>query len=280
MNSHLAPSTAAPSNLALSFFALEPERRRAISLFYAFCRNVDDLADAPDTSPEARKRGLDLWKACLSGPQPEEPPLAEALRGVLKTYCIPQEQLLEVIAGCEMDLHPARYRTWEELSTYCHRVASVVGLVSIEIFGYKDLGCREYALRLGLALQLTNILRDVGEDYSTGGRIYLPTDELARFGCTEADIATGTRSAGFLALMHFQADRAAALFQKAREALPQNDRRAMVAAEIMRRIYETLLSKMRRDQFHVFSRRYRLSSLQKAACIGHVYLSHLFAPKS
>jgi phytoene synthase len=276
-----APSGSnATSNLALTFFSLPQKQREAISTFYSFCREVDDIADSSLISAQERATALADWRSALTAPSENEPSLAPQIRDLLANYRIPHQLLLEIIEGCEMDLVPARYATWNDLAQYCHRVASVVGLVSIEIFGYSHPGCKEYALQLGLALQLTNILRDVGEDYANGKRVYLPTEELQQFGCTESDIADRRHTPAFVALMRFQAERADALFEKARTALPRCDRRSMVAAEMMRRIYQALLSKIRRHQFQVLDRRLRLNRLQKACCIARTFLAHAIDPSS
>lgn len=257
---------ASKSNLALAFVALPKERRGDISTFYAFCRIVDDIADEPG-DPVVKQAGLDSWKRAVAEKFEGEPALAEAVRSVIAKYSLPVAHFREVIAGVEMDLQGAAYATWEDLRLYCHRVASVVGLISIEIFGCKDARSREYAEHLGLALQLTNIIRDVGQDLANEGRIYLPAEDLARFGITAEDLAAKRRDERFLALMDFEAARAREFFEKARRALPPPDRRALVAAEIMAAIYSRLLDKMQRDRFHVFDRRYALPKWQKIAVI-------------
>jgi phytoene synthase len=185
------------------------------------------------------------------------------------------EMLDEIVDGVEMDLSISRYATWEELRLYCYRVASAVGLVSIEIFGYRNPQCRDYAIELGLALQTTNIIRDVGKDLRVG-RVYLPQDELARFGYSEADLAAHTHDERFVALMQFQAARSHALFDKAAALLPANDRRSMVAAEIMASIYRALLRRIEADRFQVFTKEYRLTRLQK---LGHVAAHVLRLPQ-
>jgi 15-cis-phytoene synthase len=251
---------ASRSNLALAFVALPKERRRDISIFYAFCRVVDDIADGCD-SRAAKVEALDRWRDALVAPVSGESSLAAPVREVISKYRIPAEYFREIIAGVSMDLDGARYATWEDLRVYCHRVASVVGLVSIRIFGTMDPRAEEYALNLGLALQLTNILRDVGQDYANEKRIYLPADEMARFGVTVEDIAGGRRTEGFLALMDFEAERAEELYRSA--VLPEADRKALGASEIMRAVYHRLLRKMQRDRWKVFDRRYRLSKPMK-----------------
>ena len=260
------------SNLALSFVALPRDRRRDISIFYAFCRLVDDIADEPGPTLEQRRAALDLWRESLEGRAQGEAGLAAAVRTLISKYSLPTAHFREIIAGVEMDLSPAGFDTWDDLRVYCHRVASVVGLVSIEVFGYRDPRCREYAIDLGLALQLTNILRDVGQDYANGGRIYLPREDLARFGYAAEKLAVGCRDDAFLELMDFEANRAGNFYRSAHAALPATERHNMRAAEIMRSIYERLLRKMQRDGFQIFNKRYRLNRLEKAFCVGGVLL--------
>ena len=221
---------ASKSNLALAFVALPRERRADISVFYAFCRVVDDIADEPG-DPVFKQAGLDAWKRAVAEKFDGEPALAAAVHALIAKYSLPVAHFHEIIAGVEMDLHGAAYATWEDLRLYCHRVASVVGLVSIEIFGCRDPRAREYAEQLGLALQLTNILRDVGQDLANEGRIYLPAEDLARFGVTPADLAAQRRDERFLALMDFEATRARDFFGKARQSVPVGDRRALRSEE-------------------------------------------------
>jgi phytoene synthase len=255
------------SNLALAFIALPRRRRKDISIFYSFCRVVDDLADEPGLHFAERLRELDRWKRSLSGPVEGEPPLAEQVRDLIARYSIPIEHLVEIIFGCEMDVRGTNYETWEELQLYCHRVASVVGLVSIEIFCYTDPKTKEYAATLGLALQLTNIIRDVGIDYATNGRIYLPRADMDHFGYDIGSLALRQEDEAFRALMEFEGQRARELFDAARASLPEVDRRSMVAAEIMRCVYSSLLRKMTRTGFHVLTRRYRLGRWEKMRCV-------------
>jgi phytoene synthase len=263
-----AITRASKSNLALAFVSLPRERRDDITVFYAWCRVIDDIADDPGASAEARQAGLDLWKQALAWAVPGDPPLAAPVRALIAKYQLPVAHFLDIIAGVEMDLAGASYATWEDLRLYCHRVASVVGLVSIEIFGCRDAGAKTYALELGLALQLTNILRDVGQDFSNGGRIYLPREDLARFGYTPEHLAASRHNEAFLALMRFEARRARELYARAVAALPPVDRKALAAAEIMRTVYYRLLDRMERDGFHVFGRRYSLSRLEKLLIVA------------
>jgi phytoene synthase len=272
-----AITRASKSNLALAFISLPRERRDDITVFYAWCRVIDDIADDPGQPVGERRAALDLWKQALSQPMVDESALAPPVRALVAKYRLNVAHFLEIIAGVEMDLDGASYATWDDLRLYCYRVASVVGLVSIEIFGYRDPASREYAVQLGLALQLTNILRDVGQDFANGGRIYLPREDLTRFGYTTEDLASGRRNDVFLALMRFETERALGFYAAAKAALPAVDRRAMTAAEIMRAIYGRLLDRMRRDGFHVFTQRYSLSRLQKIALIVGTILRTKFS---
>jgi 15-cis-phytoene synthase len=255
-----AITRASRSNLALAFLALPRERRRDITTFYAFCRVVDDIADGTDERT-VKAAALSRWRDSLVTPAGGEGPIASEVREIIAKYSLPVEHFSEIIAGVEMDLDGANYATWDALRLYCHRVASVVGLVSIEIFGARNPASRDYALNLGLALQLTNILRDVGQDFANGGRVYLPLEDMARFGVSREHLAAGRRSDEFVALMDFEAERAATFYRAA--SVPLADRRALVAAEIMRAIYSELLSRMRADGFHVFDRRYSLGRARK-----------------
>ena len=262
-----AITRASKSNLALAFVSLPRERRDDITVFYAWCRVIDDIADDPGQTVAHRRAALDTWKQALSQPAAGESALAVPVRALIAKYRLGLENFLEIIAGVEMDLDGVTYATWDDLRLYCYRVASAVGLVSIEIFGYRDAGCKTYAVELGLALQLTNILRDVGQDFANGGRIYLPREDLARFGYTAEDLAAGRVNEAFLALMRFEAERAVGFYRSAEAALPPADRRTMIAAEIMRAVYRRLLDRMQRDGFRVFTQRYSLSKLEKVALI-------------
>ncbi len=246
------------SNLALAFVSLGKEQRRDITIFYAFCRLIDDIADDPGIPPAERASRLTTWRRALQEPVPDEAPLAGEVRGLLARYPITPAMMEEIIDGVEMDLTIARYQTSADLRAYCYRVASAVGLVSIEIFGYRNRACREYAVELGLALQLTNILRDVAKDLANG-RIYLPREEMARFGYSEADLEAKVYDERFVRLMQAEADRAEHHFRKAAAVLPREDRKSMIGAEIMGSIYHALLRQMKRDGFRVFERSYGLS---------------------
>jgi phytoene synthase len=252
------------SNLALAFVALGREQRADITTFYAFCRVIDDIADSTELTGPQKAAGLTAWRHWLRAPTNDESPLASEVRALIAKYRLAPEMLEEIIAGVQMDLSISRYPTFEELRVYCYRVASAVGLVSIEIFGYRNPQCRDYAIELGLALQTTNIIRDVGKDLATD-RIYLPQDELERFNYPEADLRAHVYDARFVALMNFQAQRSHAFYERAAALLPREDRRSMVSAEIMSAVYRDLLRRIERDQFRVFEKQYRLNRLQKAA---------------
>ncbi len=256
-----AITSASGSNLALALRVLPQARRADMRLFYAFCRLVDDLADEPGLPLELRRAGLQGWKQALGeGAFPGEPPLAEAMRGLMQRHQVPLEWALEIIRGCEMDLEGTRYATWAELRQYCYRVASAVGLVSARVFG--GVGCERFAEDLGMALQLTNILRDMSEDYVVSGRVYIPREELERFEIEEGSWVS-RRPHRWDEFVEFQLERARGFYAAARAALPASERRVMAAAEIMREIYGALLEEMSSDGMRVWERVYRLSRLKK-----------------
>jgi 15-cis-phytoene synthase len=254
------------SNLALAFFSLDRERREDITTFYAFCRLIDDISDEQQLSVTEKAAALQQWRDSLRAPSAGEPHIAPEIRALMAKYKIAPEMLEEIIAGVEMDLTITRYANWQELQLYCYRVASAVGLVSIEIFGYQNAQCRDYAIDLGLALQTTNITRDVAKDFRIG-RIYLPQDELAQFGYSEADLQAQRHDRSFVELMNFQAERSRSFYKSAAAKLPPEDRRSMAPAETMSSIYSALLDQMQQDGFRVFEKEYRLSKLRK---LGYV----------
>jgi 15-cis-phytoene synthase len=258
------------SNLALAFVMLPKARRDAMSVLYAFCREVDDVADEEQVATEKRREQLSTWREdvrrATDGGAPQFAVNRE-LQPVARQFHLPFSLFDELIQGCEMDLEKKRYENYEELELYCYRVASVVGLLSIEIFGYRNPKSRDYAIYLGKALQLTNILRDVRTD-AERGRIYLPQSELARFKVTEREILNFEYSDRFRALSESVAARAKHFYQLARETLPAEDRRSMVAANLMGEVYWRLLRKLERQQFNVFGPKpTRLSKAQKILLI-------------
>jgi len=267
------------SNLALAFVSLGRERKRDITVFYAFCRVVDDIADSAELSVTEKRVRLANWRQMLRTSAPGEPLLARDVRQLMDKYSLLPEMLEEIIAGVEMDLRILRYETFKELRVYCYRVASAVGLVSIEIFGYRNPRCREYAINLGLALQMTNIIRDVWKDFQAG-RIYLPQADLMRFHYSEAELAKQLSNEHFLQLMEFEASRAREFFSQAAAELPTEDRRAMAPAEIMASIYRALLRRIELDKFRVFEKEYRLSKPEKAGRItAQLFKSFLNWPR-
>jgi len=263
----------AKSNLAFALNILPKERRDDMVIFYAFCRTMDDLADSTLLSPEERVAGLEAWKTGLVSGFSSPDAFQQEVLSLRDRHQIPNAQLTEIIDGCQMDLHPQRFNDWEDLSRYTWKVACAVGLVSIRLFGCRDPGSEAYAVALGHALQITNILRDVGEDLLNGGRIYLPLQDMARFQYTEQDLMDRVYDTRFIALMNAQADRAEAYFREAEECLPAEDRGALIPARIMGEIYRALLGKMRDGKFRVFDQRYRISKARKLAILS----KHLIA---
>ena len=253
----------AKSNLAFALHILPKERRDDAVIFYAYCRVIDDLADDLEVPEEERERALGEWKHGLEHGFDNPDALQQDVLALRERLGIPTQLLVAVIDGCRMDLRPQRFGTWEDLSKYTWKVACAVGLVSIRIFGATDPATEKYAVALGHALQITNILRAVGEDLDNGVRIYLPLADFARFQYSERDLIGKVYDGRFVAMMAYQADRAEAYFKEAEDLLPEADRSSLVAAEVMREIYHTLLKKMRKDGFRVFDRRYRLSKARK-----------------
>ncbi|MDB6108624.1 MAG: Squalene synthase HpnD [Pedosphaera sp.] len=242
------------SNLALAFVLLPKAKRDGMSALYAFCREVDDVADEESVPVAKRREQLAGWRADIRRACTAEPPqfpVNRELQPFIQQHRLPFDLFDELLKGVEMDLDIKRYANYEELEKYCYRVASVVGLLSIEIFGYRDPACREYAIHLGKALQLTNILRDVRSD-AERGRIYLPLSELERFQVSPEEILRFEYSERFHALAESVAQRARHFYQQARVTLPGVDRRSMVAAELMGSVYWKLLRKLERQQFDVF----------------------------
>ena len=253
----------AGSSFYYSFLFLPEARRRAITALYAFCREVDDVVDDCADSGVARAT-LDWWRAEVSRIYDGSPqhPVGRALQPVVHDYGIAAEYLHEIIDGMQMDLDYDGYPTFAELSLYCHRVAGVVGLLSAEIFGYEDRHTPRYAEALGIAFQLTNILRDVRED-ARRGRIYLPRDEMQRFGVSPADLDRPLTTAAARALFAAQAERARDWYRRAHTALPEQDRYAQRGGLIMSAIYEALLDEIEADGFRVLERRIHLTPLRK-----------------
>lgn len=257
----------AKSNLAFALSCLPKERKRDMVTFYAFCRVVDDLADDLDIPLEERTRGLAEWKKGIEQgfDQPDE--LQREVIEVIDRYSIDKQPFLDLIDGCSSDLEPQRFETWKDLERYTYQVASCVGVISIRIFGCTHPDSEKYAVSLGHALQLTNILRDVEEDLRNGGRVYLPLDDFARHDYSEQNLNQHVHDDRFVAMMNRHADRAEKFYQDAIDHLQPEDAKALKAAEAMRKIYHGLLQKMRADNFHVFTQRYSLSKAKKTAIL-------------
>src|SRR5512135_353873 len=251
------------SSFTSSFRFLPKEKRQAMTVLYAYCREVDDVVDECSDANVARTT-LNWWRgevAAVYGGKPTHP-VCLALVPVVRQFNMAQEHLLEIIDGMEMDLDLPRYADFKSLQLYCYRVASVVGLLSAEIFGYTDRQTLKYAHDLGIAFQLTNIIRDVGED-ARRNRIYLPMDEMQQFGVTAADILNGRETEGFRKLMAFQIERARHYYQQALDHLPAVDRKAQRAGLIMAAIYRAVLDEVVASGCHVLKERVSLTPTYK-----------------
>src|SRR5213594_2275630 len=249
------------SNFYYAFLALPRPRRDALYAVYAFCRTVDDIADLgteKGADPRTLREDLERWRREVArcyepGPGPDHP-IAQRLASAVKEFGIPREALEAIIDGVAMDVAGVRYETADDLYPYCYRVASAVGLAAIEIFGYTDRRARDYAVNLGIALQLTNIIRDVGAD-ARSGRVYVPQDDLRAFDVTVDDLRAARYTEPFMRLMAYQAARARRFYRLAWESFPAADARSLVAAEIMGRIYLALLEEIEARRFRVFDAR-------------------------
>jgi phytoene synthase len=260
------------TNFYYSFLVLSPDKRRAIVAVWDFCRAVDDAVDEAGAGEPARTQ-VARWKtelATVFDGRPPETSQGRMLAPLITRFNLPRSAFEALIEGVEMDLGSRRYETFDELYQYCIRVASAIGLICVEIFGYEDPQARQYATDLGVALQLTNILRDVPEDLSRG-RVYIPQDELRAHGCGEEDLARevreaggGVRSPNVKALLQHQAERARRYYTKAAAELPAVDMRRLAAAEIMGAIYRGILTRIERADYDVFSRVVRIPRPQRA----------------
>jgi phytoene synthase len=262
------------SNLALAFVLLPREKRQEMAALYAFCREVDDVADEENVPVEIRRAKLEAWrsdvrKACR-GERPQFTVNLE-LQAVIERRKLQFELFDELLKGVEMDLELRRYETLADLELYCYRVASVVGLLSIEIFGYKNPACRDYAIHLGKALQLTNILRDVRSD-GERNRLYIPLAECERFNVNPEDILGGRYTPNYERLAQHMAGLAKGFYAKATETLPSVDRRSMATAELMGSVYWKLLRKIESRRFNVFEPgETRLTKVQKLFLIFRMW---------
>ncbi len=262
------------SNFYYSFLLLPKPKRDAINIVYAWCRVADDIVDEEDTVQQKQKR-LRWWtrefEDALSGTSRYT--LVNKLANTVRKFNIPLNHFYDLIKGMEMDLEKTRYSTFEDLKLYCYRAASTVGLICTEIFGYKNDGAKEYAVNLGIALQLTNILRDVSAD-AKKGRIYLPAEDMARFGYSENELFTSAYNSRFQALMQYESARAKYYFRQAMIHLKEEDKPLFIAALIMQDIYLEILSEIEKTQYNVFSRRIRISTLKKILITISVWWKH------
>jgi 15-cis-phytoene synthase len=257
-------AAASGSSFYYSFLFLPAERRRAITAVYAYCREVDDAVDEV-SDPSVAEAKLQWWRGevtALFDRQPTHPVTRALLPFIDGPFGITRERLLSILEGMEMDLRQNRYLDFAALKRYAHLVAGVVGEISAAVFGYSDPRTLEFAGRLGLALQLINVIRDVGDD-ARRGRVYLPLDELQRFGVRAADLLAGRYVDGFVPLMRFQGERARATYREAIALLPPADRRAQRPGLIMGAIYATLLDEIEREDFQVLHQRVALTPLRK-----------------
>ncbi|NMG03409.1 presqualene diphosphate synthase HpnD [Azoarcus taiwanensis] len=260
------------SSFYYSFLFLPPDKRQAITALYAFCREVDDVVDECH-DPQLAQTTLGWWRDEVDRIYDGAPthPVGQALREVVPAYDLPREQLQEIIDGMEMDLDHVRYADFRGLQLYCYRAASVVGLLAARIFGFEDRQTLKYAHDLGIALQLTNIIRDVGED-ARRGRIYLPVEELQRFNVPAEELFEAKHSERFVELMRFQAQRAYGFYDQAMAQLPDVDRKNQRPGLVMAAIYRTLLDEIVRDDFMVLDRRTSLTPLRKVWIAGTTWM--------
>ncbi|MCL6097653.1 MAG: presqualene diphosphate synthase HpnD [Bacteroidetes bacterium] len=252
------------SSFYYAFSLLKQPKRDAMNTVYAFCRKTDDIIDEGSDTDDLKYEKLRRWRIELekSLRGTSEYPLLNKLSAIIKQFNIPLEPFFELIAGMEMDLQRKRYLNFEDLMQYCYLVASTVGLMCIEIFGYKNKSAKDYAVNLGLAMQLTNILRDVKKD-SERGRIYLPQKDLTNFDYTENDLMNHKYDPNFVSLMKYEAARAEEFFDKANQSLDLDDKPAMFPARAMQHIYHKLLTKIETENFDVFSKKIRVGNFDK-----------------
>jgi phytoene synthase len=252
------------SSFYYAFNLLPTEKRDAMNTVYAFCRHTDDIVDESGHSVDIKYENLRKWRIELEKALRGESdfPLLNKLAGIIKQFNIPLDPFFDLIKGVEMDLQHNRYVTLEDLIQYCYSVASTVGLMCIEIFGYKNKSAKEYAINLGLALQLTNILRDVKTD-AENGRIYLPQSDMARFSYTEADLISNRYNDNFVNMMEYESGIARDYFDKANRSLDFDDKPSMFAARAMQHIYFNLLKKLEAEKFNVFDKRINVSKPEK-----------------
>ena len=263
------------SSFYYAFNLLPANKRDAMTTLYAFCRETDDIVDENNFSDEVKYEALRKWRLELENSLVGNSslPLLNSLSKTIKQFKIPVEPFFELIKGMEMDIQQSRYTTFDDLTQYCYRVAATVGLMSIEIFGYKNISTRKFAINLGLALQMTNILRDIKKDAKIG-RIYLPLEDLKKFNYSEEDLFANVYNDNFVALMRYEANRAKDYFVKANRALDISDKPSMFAARAMQHIYFNLLKKMEAKNFNVFAENIKVGKAEKAAIAVGVWAKY------
>lgn len=264
------------SNFLFSFSFLSKEKNEALNTVYAFCRKTDDIADDNGSSADEKLNKLSEWRyelgKAVSG-EISSNALLNKLNEVIKKFNIPEEPFFDLIDGMDIDLKKNRFHTFGELAEYCYKVASNVGLMCIEIFGYKNPQTKNYAINLGIALQLTNILRDIKTD-AESGRIYIPLEDLRRFNYKESDIMENKYNEDFIKLMEFECDRAKYFYEEADKSLSKEDKGSMFAARIMEHIYRRILRKIERKNYNVFDKKVRISDLRKALISLGVFIKY------
>ena len=259
------------TNFYYAFRTLPARQRNAIYAAYAFCRLCDDIADEDLPLDEKRRRFAETRRMLAESEGGDSgDPVFRALGDARAGFGIPRRLFEEVIEGVEIDLVQSRFETFDDLRGYCYKVASVVGLICIEVFGYEDPAAREYAVDMGLAMQLTNILRDVRED-AERGRIYLPLDEMASFGYTERDLFRGVVNDPFRDLMRFQARRARAYFATSRKLMPLIAPRSRACPSVLHTLYSRILDRIERAGFDVFAERIGLGRTEKLYLMGKLW---------
>ncbi|MGY8688696.1 MAG: phytoene/squalene synthase family protein, partial [Verrucomicrobiales bacterium] len=263
------------SNFALAFATLSKERREAMVTYYAFCRVVDDIVDEPGPTRDERLRLLDRWRHTVDGQVSDLTSFERDVVHLQEKYHIPAKEMHLLIDGMEKDLDTVRYDTIEDLLGYCYHVASSVGFVCMRICGCDVTKTDAYAENLGYCLQLTNIIRDVVDDWNKEHRIYLPQEDMDRFDLDESLFEKGPEGTRFLEMMEFQYERAVGYYDKTAQALPKFEKRRLIAMETMRDTYRAILNKMNADSFRVFEKRYRLGRLHKMGILTRRMLASL-----
>lgn len=270
------PESNKRSSFFYSFSLLPKEKNEAINTVYAFCRETDDIVDETDSSAETKRSKIQEWKSELEIAIKNEDSkftLLNKVSSVMKKFKIPSEPFFELIKGMELDIAKNRYNTFGELNDYCYKVASTVGLMCIEIFGYRNPKTKDFAVNLGIALQLTNILRDIKTDAQLG-RIYIPLEDLQKFNYSESELMNFNYNEEFRKLMKFECDRAHEYYKKADESLDRSDKGLMLAARVMQHIYFRILKKIEKKNYNVFESELKVSKFKKIMITAGVYMKY------